>query len=100
MKKVIIWFIMMAVHFSYTAKSQTVAIQYDPSSAQAGYAVKILEKALEKQGCHLTDGPADYSIALLTDAGTLPGEAYTILPEGKKITIKGGDGRGIIYGSL
>jgi hypothetical protein len=100
MKKLLGWCVMLVIQLSYTVRSQTVAIQYDTSSEQVSYAAQILEKALVKQGCHLTNGPADYSITLLTEAGALSGEAYTILPEGKRITIKGGDGRGIIYGSL
>jgi hypothetical protein len=100
MKKVLVWLIFLAVNFLFTAKSQTVSLCYDTSSIQANYAVKLLTRSLVKQGCQIKEGQADYSINLLIEANTLSGEGYSILPEGKRITIKGGDGRGIIYGCL
>jgi hypothetical protein len=93
-------FIILIVCFSYTANSQTVALQYDTSSTQVKYAAKTLAKALVKRGFQIKDDQAHYSIALLIETDTLSGEAYSILPEEKKIIIKGGDGRGIIYGGL
>ena len=100
MKKVLLSFIVLFTGLVNSANSQTIHLQYDTSSSQAEYAAKMLVKSLVKKGYQIKNKQADYSIALIIEANTLSGEAYSILPEDKKITIKGGDGRGIIYGCL
>lgn len=100
MKKVLLWILLLAINFSYAARSQTVALHYDTSSIQAKYAVKMLVKSLVKQGYKILNRQADYSIDLLIDTNTLSDEAYSISPGEKKITIKAGDGSGILYGCL
>jgi hypothetical protein len=80
--------------------AQSVSLQYDTSSVHSKYAVKMLRQALMEKGYSAQKKEADYSILITIDSQSLNSEAYTLLPEGKKITITGGDERGIIYGSL
>ena len=85
----------------HLAVSQKVDLLYDKSSPQAVYAAERLEESLLEHG-YVVQGEqeGDYTISLVMDAESLDSEAYSILPEGRKITIKGGDERGIIYGSF
>ena len=48
----------------------------------------------------MNDGTPDYQIILRINSTGLGKEAYSLSPEGKKITIEGGDGTGLIYGVL
>ena len=80
--------------------AQRVSIQYDKSSPQANYAVEVLKFATLKRGYILNDGTPDYQIILRINSTGLGKEAYSLSPEGKKITIEGGDGTGLIYGVL
>ena len=80
--------------------AQSVSLQYDTSSVQAKYSVKVLRQALIEKGYSIQKNKADYSISIIIGSKNLKAEEYTLLPEGKKITITGGDGTGIIYGSL
>jgi hypothetical protein len=100
MKKALSGIFLLALNFSYYAISQTVALHYDTTSVQAKYAAKILARSLTDQGYKTLNLQADYSVSLVIENETIPAESYIISPEEKKITIKGGDGRGIIYGCL
>ena len=49
----------------------------------------------------MNDGESDYQISLQVNSSSgLGKEAYSLSPEGKKITIVGGDATGLIYGTL
>lgn len=100
MKKVLLSLIILFTGFVYSANSQTIQLQYDKSFPHAKYAAGMLGKSLEKKGYTLKEKQAAYIIAIIINAKDLEREAYTIVPENKNITIKGGDGNGIIYGSL
>jgi hypothetical protein len=80
--------------------SQGVSLQYDNAAPQAVYAAERLEKCLLEHGYTFKEGPVDYVVNLAVDAEKLGSEAYSILPEGKKIMVTGGDESGLIYGSL
>ena len=82
------------------AFSQPVRIVYDKTSQQAKYAVEKLGKVLSSRGYTINDSKADIDITLSTNARQLNEEAYEIRVNGRKITITGGDKRGMIYGSL
>jgi hypothetical protein len=99
MKKILILFALF-IGIVHLAVSQKVNLQYDSSLPQAVYAAKKLGESLLEKGYLLKEEQADYIISLAVDARNLDSEAYSILPEGKKITVTGGDERGIIYGSL
>lgn len=101
MKKILWCFILCFVTFIPLGFSQSVNILYAKTSTQATYAAGMLEKALVNKGYTLSPGSkADFEVNLLVNSIKLSGEAFTVTTSGKKITITGGDNRGMIYGSL
>jgi len=79
--------------------AQSVKLVYAKSSPQAAYAAGRLRKMLIKKGYAIRTAPAGYVINIGLDA-QLGKEAYSIVPNGKNIIVTGGDGTGMIYGSL
>ena len=81
--------------------AQKVSLLYD-DSAPAKYAARKLGDALEESGYKLRSERAgyDYLISIGLHPTRLSAEAFSIIPEGKVITVYGGDNRGMIYGSL
>ena len=77
---------------------QRIGIQYDTSSRQARFAAERLKVSISQQGYILNGKQPDYQIILEQNTAGLEQEEYLILPEGKTIFIKSGDGAGIIYG--
>ncbi len=98
MKKLALIFLALIVMCS--AAAQRVSVQYNYTLPQANYAAEILKFSVLKRGYILNDGESDYQIILQVDSTGLSKEAYTLVPEGKKITIVGGDPTGLIYGTL
>lgn len=82
------------------AFSQPVKIVYDKALPQATYAAEMLGKSLAAKGYALSDAKAAFVIRLSINAKQLEEEAYSISTGSKTIAIKGGDSRGMIYGSL
>lgn len=80
--------------------SQPVTIVYDKTSPQEKYAAERLGKVLVSKGYTLSKSKADLVVLLSTNKRLLREEAYTIHADAKKITVTGGDNRGMIYGSL
>ncbi len=78
--------------------TQTVDIQYDTISVQSKYAARILEQSLVNKGYFVQKAETDYSIVLKIDSNRLSEEAFIINRQDNRITVTGGDGRGIIYG--
>lgn len=98
MKKILLFIVFIGLaHLTF---SQSVSLLYDHALPQTKYAAQMVEKSLLERGYSLKETPSDYVISLAVNAGKLGSEAYAIVPEGKKITITGGDERGLIYGSL
>jgi hypothetical protein len=95
---------LLPVLFSFliisSALAQRISIQYDESLPQAKYAAELLKFSVLKRGYILNDGDPDYQIVLQIKSTGLGKEAYTLLPEAKKIAIVGGDATGLIYGTL
>jgi hypothetical protein len=62
----------------------------------------MVKNALHEQEYQLLEERTeyDYLIRIGVNSAKLNSEAYSIIPEGKIITIYGGDNRGMIYGSL
>lgn len=89
-----------ALHITYSCFAQRITIQYDRMSAQQLYAAEMLKRTLLRNGYILNDAHPDYTVIFESNVSTLGKEAFTILPEGKKILIQGGDDTGVIYGSL
>src|SRR4028118_540528 len=98
MKRIL--FVVVFIALAHLTFSQRVSLQYNKSTPQTIYAARMLEKSLLERGYSLKETQPDYVISLSVNAGKLAGEAYSIVPEGKKITVNGGDERGLIYGSL
>jgi hypothetical protein len=84
------------------ARGASVAISYRQPTPQAAYAAKRLGAVLSERGYVLRkeQSGADYRVNLDVDANGLKPEAFSIRPEGRVITISGGDRRGMIYGAL
>src|SRR5882672_11056566 len=85
---------------SHSCLSQTVSLSYDHSSSRQLYAATRLQIALKGHGYVVKESLAEYEIRLMIDAKNLGAESFSILNAGKKITITGGDERGLIYGGL
>ncbi len=97
MKKLVLLSLGLLV-FVNSSLAQIVRLQYD-TSPQESYAADVLKKSLIQKGYRINNSNPDYSILLELNA-VLGKEAYTLWPEGKNITIQGGDGSGLIYGAL
>src|SRR4051812_10925956 len=86
--------------FGLSSAGQTVQVVYEKVSSQARYAATMLEKSLRQKGYVVKGLNADYLVTLKTDSVKLGAEAFSIVKNGNKISITGGDERGLIYGSL
>ncbi|MGM9507778.1 hypothetical protein ACS5NO_08630 [Larkinella sp. GY13] len=80
--------------------AQRVAVRLANPSPQAVYAAEQLKKALRERKYTVGSEPVEYFVLLKLDAATFGPEAYGISRQGKTLSITGGDGRGLIYGSL
>ena len=78
----------------------SVTICFDASSPQEKYAATALTNTLIANNYTVRQGNGDYQIHLDIDGRRLVAEAFAISSEGKKISITGGDARGLIYGAL
>ncbi|MEJ7828907.1 MAG: glycoside hydrolase family 20 zincin-like fold domain-containing protein, partial [Segetibacter sp.] len=100
MKITVLFFIVCFIGLPHLSVSQNVYLRYDTSLPQAKYAAQLIEKSLLEHGYLLTGAETGYMINIAVDDKNLHSEAYSIIPDGKKITITGGNERGLIYGSL
>jgi hypothetical protein len=102
MKIKLLLLITIAYSLINNAWAEKVAIVYDQTSPQASYAARKLGEALKSQGHELQKKQTgyDYLISLATHPERLKPEAFSIIPQGKIITVLGGDNRGMIYGAL
>lgn len=84
------------------ARAENVYILHDPAMPQAAYAARKLGEALSKQNHRVMPERSGYDrlISLAVNQHRLGAEAFAIVPEGKVITVYGGDLRGMIYGAL
>lgn len=69
--------------------SQSATIISTKDSPQATYAAAMIERSLVKKGYFITEAKADYVITLAVNAGTLTSEAYSIVPERKRLRLPG-----------
>jgi hypothetical protein len=102
MKKIVTLFITIYYLFSGIAFSEKVFLHYEKGVPQIEYAAKKLTEALIEKNYIIIDAYTNYDffINLATNADQLGAEAFSIIPQGKVITIYGGDKRGLIYGVL
>ncbi|RDV17199.1 hypothetical protein DXT99_01445 [Pontibacter diazotrophicus] len=82
--------------------AQRVYVQYDSVTPQASYAFRQLKEALLAQKYTVLEDQNgyDYLIRIEVDTARLESESFAIIPEQNTITIRGGDNRGMIYGSF
>lgn len=91
---------LIALHLN--SLGQRVLIQADDPSAQSRYAVAQLKKALLSQNYTISTNASrtDFTIRLAPADIKLGSEAYTVQKTGTRLTVTGGDARGLIYGCL
>lgn len=82
--------------------AERVYILHDTDSPQAAYAARKLGEELKRLDHEVLKERAGYErlISLAVHRERLGAEAFQIVPEGKVITVNGGDTRGLIYGTL
>ena len=90
--------VVFCIKFSVAALAQTVSLSYNTSNPREKFSSGIILKSLNNKD-YSVKPESDFKISLAIDT-TLGKEAFTITPSSKEILIKGGDGNGILYGSL
>ena len=100
MKKLLILVSVLAALVVYGG--ERVYLLYDVESPQASYAAGKLGKALTGQGYELQTDPGGYDrmVSLAVHSKRYKPESFEVIPEGRVITVYGGDDRGMIYGAL
>lgn len=99
MKKLLFFLGILLVGSNGNAWAQTVRINYAQSSAPAAYAAGKLQQSLLQKGYKVKGQAVDFTIQITTNQ-QLGSEGYLLQKEGNKITITGGDERGLVYGVL
>jgi hypothetical protein len=102
MKKLLLPMSIAACLLGATADAQRVTIVHDSGDAQAAYAARRLSEALTGAGYTVRPERTGYDhlVSLAVHPERLEAEAFAIIPEGKVVTVYGGDDRGLIYGAL
>jgi len=102
MKKLFLPLMIVCCLLTGVVWAQPVTIVYEETVPQAAYAARKLGEALAETGYKVGTERTGYKylISLAVHQGRLGKEAFTIIPEGRIITIYGGDYRGLIYGTL
>ncbi len=102
MKRIIPILITICCLFSETSFAKSVFVRYNKGVPQIEYAARKLTEALVERNYDVTNAGTtyDFLISLVVNPNRLGPEAFSILPDGKAITIYGGDKRGLIYGTL
>jgi len=92
--------ILMVMAFS-SAMGQTVRLRVsDTTTPREEYAAEYLQGKLQALGYQLTEKKrCDYQI-FLNSTGGGKAESFTIHRKGKKVTVSGADGSGLIYGCV
>ncbi len=87
---------------SVSAFAQSVYIVRDNALPETKYASSKLAGALKDQGYTIVNSARDYDylISVAVNDYRLKKEAFAIIPEGRILSVYGGDGRGVIYGVL
>lgn len=93
----LLWLLCLA----YQGFGQNVYLLYDKSVPQAAYGARMLAQSLRDQKYTIMEDRTGYDLLInMFVHGTLAEEAFAIIREGKIVTVKGGDNRGLIYGCL
>jgi len=99
MGKLYVFLICLCFFYSEKSHSQAVTILHNNDVPQEAYAARKISETLVDKGYTITSSHTtyDYLISLALHEAGLKAEAFSIIPEGKIITIYGGDNRGLIY---
>lgn len=102
MRKSLFFFTLFCCLISTVAQAKNVTILHDSAVPQAAYAARKLGETLVELGHKVRAKRTgyDYLISIAVHPGRLGAEEFSIIPEGKVITVYGGDNRGMIYGTL
>ncbi|MCH6233168.1 glycoside hydrolase family 20 zincin-like fold domain-containing protein [Cognataquiflexum rubidum] len=102
MKSILIIFILSFLVSTKPTFGQNIYMLYDKSSVETNYAVGKLTPELQSKGYKLVASPTDYQflINLEIESSKIGPESYVIKKEDNKISVLGGDERGLIYGTL
>lgn len=93
----LLWFLLL----SYQGFGQNVYLLYNKSVPQETYAARMLAQSLRERKHTVMEDRKGYDVLInMAIDEALPDAAFAIIPEGKVITVKGGDNRGLIYGCL
>ena len=85
---------------SLTGCQSSVSVHFNDASRQESYAAAALIKTLKANGYAVKPEAGAYQIIFAIDGQRLNEEAFSISSVDGKITITGGDNRGLIYGAL
>ena len=101
MKRLILSLIICCTTVGYL-RAEGVYILHDATIPQAAYAARKLGEVLIGLKHEIKSERTGYDalISLAINSSRLKAEAFAIVPEGKVITVYGGDVRGLIYGAL
>lgn len=102
MKRILYLLIATCCLLPGTALAKGVFVLYEKGVPQIEYAAQKLTDALIERQYDVIDVHTgyDFLISLAVHPARLGAEAFSIILEGKVITIYGGDKRGLIYGAL
>ncbi len=102
MKPRILVLVACMIGYAFPLRAERVYILHDADVPQAAYAARKLGEELVRQKHEVLAERAGYErlISLGVHRERLGAEAFQIIPEGKVITVYGGDWRGLIYGTL
>ena len=102
MKTPILPLMLLALTTAGTVRAEKVYILHESTVPSAAYAARRLGEALPVRGHEILSERSghDRLISLAVHSGRLGPEAFAIIPEGRLITVYGGDLRGMIYGAL
>jgi len=102
MKTPILPVMLLALTTAGTVRAEKVYILHESTVPSAAYAARRLGEALPVRGHEILSERSGYDrlISLAVHPGRLGREAFAIIPEGRLITVYGGDLRGMIYGAL
>jgi hypothetical protein len=96
--------LLLAATFATAAPADAamVYLKFDRANPQASYAAGRLRAALLQKSHTIAASAArsDFRITLAETPGKLGAEAYALAPQPASLVISGGDGRGLIYGTL
>jgi hypothetical protein len=102
MKKLVGYLIILYFAAASTAWADSVAVLYRQATPQAAYAARKLSAALAEQGFTVGSQRTGKGRELILSVRSdhLKPEEFSIDPRGGRVSIMGGDNRGMIYGAL